>query len=283
MNPISISQQPAAGCTLLATDRQRSPVLAIITPQRQPSVFTAYGTHYPPAVPLTALGFTGERLLASTGHYLLGNGHRAFNPVLMRFNSPDALSPFGKGGLNGYMYCEGDPVNRVDPAGTTPIWLKFLLRRVGLMRAAIPPLVPVRRRAPNLRRPPRPGRLSPQPFRPAPPTSQVDTASPPHTPHRNPTSSARGSADSGRNWMGSTGTIISSAPSEARSITVDEHLHAMGLNRSFHGDTPLAAYEPPPSYERPPPYRSVRPSQPGPPPPYSERDSIRQPPPNRTQ
>ncbi len=52
-----------------------------------------------------------------TGYYLLGNGYRAFNPVLMRFNSPDSLSPFGKGGLNAYAYCAGDPVNRVDPTG----------------------------------------------------------------------------------------------------------------------------------------------------------------------
>ncbi|PPA01067.1 RHS repeat-associated core domain-containing protein, partial [Pseudomonas sp. MWU12-2312b] len=42
---------------------------------------------------------------------------RAFNPVLMRFNSPDSLSPFGKGGLISYAYCSGDPVNNIDPSG----------------------------------------------------------------------------------------------------------------------------------------------------------------------
>ncbi|KPZ22499.1 RHS repeat-associated core domain-containing protein, partial [Pseudomonas syringae group genomosp. 3] len=30
---------------------------------------------------------------------------------------PDSLSPFGKGGLNAYAYCAGDPVNRSDPSG----------------------------------------------------------------------------------------------------------------------------------------------------------------------
>ncbi|RMU75656.1 hypothetical protein ALP24_200133 [Pseudomonas syringae pv. aptata] len=35
----------------------------------------------------------------------------------MRFNSPDSMSPFGKGGMNAYAYCAGDPVNRSDPTG----------------------------------------------------------------------------------------------------------------------------------------------------------------------
>jgi RHS repeat-associated protein len=71
------------------------------------------------------LGFNGERSDLITGRYLLGNGYRAFNPVLMRLNSPDNLSPFGKGGLNPYAYCLGDPINRVDPKGHVS-WLKGL-------------------------------------------------------------------------------------------------------------------------------------------------------------
>jgi RHS repeat-associated protein len=43
------------------------------------------------------LGFNGEAHDPLTGHYLLGNGHRAYNPVLMRFNSPDTLSLFVPG------------------------------------------------------------------------------------------------------------------------------------------------------------------------------------------
>lgn len=51
------------------------------------------------------------------GGYLLGNGYRTYNPALMRFNSPDSLSPFEAGGLNPYSYCSGDPINNIDPSG----------------------------------------------------------------------------------------------------------------------------------------------------------------------
>lgn len=61
--------------------------------------------------------FNGEYSDPATGHYLLGNGYRAYNPVLMRFNSPDSWSPFGAGGINSYGYCSGDPINFVDPSG----------------------------------------------------------------------------------------------------------------------------------------------------------------------
>ncbi|MGP5570349.1 RHS repeat-associated core domain-containing protein, partial [Pseudomonas helleri] len=66
-------------------------------------------------------------------HYLLGQGYREFNPVLMRFNSPDSWSPFGDGGINAYAYCDNDPLNKVDPTGHIPnIWkgLKNIFGRV---------------------------------------------------------------------------------------------------------------------------------------------------------
>lgn len=62
-------------------------------------------------------GFNGQWPDTLTGHYLLGNGYRAYNPVLMRFNCPDSESPFGEGGFNTYAYCAGDPANRTDPTG----------------------------------------------------------------------------------------------------------------------------------------------------------------------
>ncbi|WP_167519935.1 RHS repeat-associated core domain-containing protein [Serratia proteamaculans] len=63
------------------------------------------------------LSFNGERLDPVTGTTHLGNGYRAYSPVLMRFTCPDSWSPFGGGGMNPYAYCEGDPINRADPSG----------------------------------------------------------------------------------------------------------------------------------------------------------------------
>jgi RHS repeat-associated protein len=101
---------------LLATDGANS-VLAADSKPLTYAAYSPYG-HRESAALLRGLpGFNGEQPDPLTGHYLLGNGYRSFNPVLMRFNSPDSLSPFGRGGLNAYAYCQGDPINRGDPTG----------------------------------------------------------------------------------------------------------------------------------------------------------------------
>ncbi|WP_086936707.1 MULTISPECIES: RHS repeat-associated core domain-containing protein [Pseudomonas] len=110
-------QDGAVGTTLLATDQQRSVLHALDATQPHPLAYTPYGHRPAENGLLSLLGFNGERPDPVTGHYLLGNGYRVFNPGLMRFNSPDSLSPFGKGGLNAYTYCDGDPLNRRDPTG----------------------------------------------------------------------------------------------------------------------------------------------------------------------
>lgn len=119
---------------LLATDQQRS-VLNVLDAIRPNSLaYTAYG-HRPSANGLLSLlGFNGERPDTVTGCYLLGNGYRAFNPVLMRFNSSDSWSPFGEGGLNTYAYCDGDSVNQRDPTGHAGIigMFKFIGRKLRL-------------------------------------------------------------------------------------------------------------------------------------------------------
>lgn len=104
----------SARLELLGTDLQ-STVLQALSSQGQHSLaYSPYGHRLQSS---SMSGFNGERPDPVTGHYLLGNGYRAFNPVLMRFNSPDSLSPFGRGGMNAYAYCQGDPVNRSDPDG----------------------------------------------------------------------------------------------------------------------------------------------------------------------
>lgn len=72
------------------------------------------------------LGFNGELLEPFIERYLLGSGYRAYSLVLMCFNKPDDMSPFGRGGLNAYAYCLGDPVNAVDPTGHSS-WFSWFL------------------------------------------------------------------------------------------------------------------------------------------------------------
>jgi RHS repeat-associated protein len=110
-------QSGAVEAHLLATDQQRSVLNVLDVARQHPLAYSPYGHHPAESGLLSLLGFNGERLDPVTGCYLLGNGYRAFNPVLMRFNSPDSWSPFGRGGLNAYAYCVGDPVNLYDPTG----------------------------------------------------------------------------------------------------------------------------------------------------------------------
>jgi RHS repeat-associated protein len=110
---------PSRKTILLATDQQRSVLNALDANRPHPIAYTPYGHRPLENGLLSLLGFNGERPDPVTGHYHLGNGYRQFNPVLMRFNSPDSWSPFGEGGLNAYAYCNGDPRNCEDKNGHT--------------------------------------------------------------------------------------------------------------------------------------------------------------------
>lgn len=110
-------QDDVVETTLLAIDLQRSVLCTLDATRPHPFAYTPYGHRAPATGLLSLLGFNGERPDPVTGHYLLGNGYRAFNPVLMRFNSPDRRSPFNKGGVNAYAYALGDPINHADPTG----------------------------------------------------------------------------------------------------------------------------------------------------------------------
>ncbi|SEJ13165.1 RHS repeat-associated core domain-containing protein [Pseudomonas sp. NFR16] len=75
-------------------------------------------------------GYAGQRHEPLTGWQILGD-YRPYDPVLMCFLSPDSESPFGKGGINPYVYCAGDPVNRIDPDGHS--WVAPALATVGIL------------------------------------------------------------------------------------------------------------------------------------------------------
>lgn len=136
-----LAQKNQSVSTLLATDTQNS----VLHAEDTAIAYAPYGHRHSVASLPGLPGFNGEQPDPVTGHYLLGNGYRAYNPTLMRFNSPDSLSPFGEGGLNAYAYCVGDPVNRSDPTGHFG-WLtrgisKFFISPIkgvaGLRRQAI--------------------------------------------------------------------------------------------------------------------------------------------------
>ncbi|MBC3957942.1 RHS repeat-associated core domain-containing protein [Pseudomonas triticifolii] len=112
----------SSSTALLTSDRQHSVLSASVAGDPASMAYTPYG-HRERLASLP--GFNGEFADPVTNRYLLGNGYRAYSPILMRFNSPDSVSPFGKGGLNAYGYCAGDPVNRSDPGGHD--WLDTVL------------------------------------------------------------------------------------------------------------------------------------------------------------
>ena len=100
---------------LLSIDRQNS---VLGRGRHEARAYSPYGILSTTLAP--GLAFCGQHPDPLTGSYPLGNGHRFYSPSLRRFISPDSLSPFGKGGLNAYAYCQGDPVNFVDPSGRFP-------------------------------------------------------------------------------------------------------------------------------------------------------------------
>lgn len=131
---------------LLATSPQRS-VLEVHTGRDIHSLlYAAYGSTTTENRVWPLLKFNGEHQDSLTGDYLLGNGHRVYNPILMRFNSPDYESPFSIGGPNSYAYCAGNPVSLTDPTGKAPVRLtdtvnlprqekKMINRRIARSRA----------------------------------------------------------------------------------------------------------------------------------------------------
>lgn len=102
---------------LLLTDAKNSIIAESQDEKLRTAVYTAYGERSSDEKLESLLAFNGEVRDPASGWYLLGRGYRAYNPSLMRFHSPDYMSPFGAGGVNPYMYCAGNPIAFSDPTG----------------------------------------------------------------------------------------------------------------------------------------------------------------------
>ncbi|PYG81247.1 MULTISPECIES: RHS repeat-associated core domain-containing protein [unclassified Pseudomonas] len=100
------------------------------------NVYSPYGYRSAKAASTDALGFNGQFFQAALEGYALGNGHRVYSPRLMRFISPDGLSPFNKGGINAYAYCLNDPVNGQDPSGKNPLFRQVARKFWGVVEQA---------------------------------------------------------------------------------------------------------------------------------------------------
>lgn len=120
-------EENALKTQFLATDASRSVMVDCEEKSNHSCAYTPYGYQLINAEDMTPLALNGEYPDPVTGHYLLGNGYRAYNPILMRFNSPDSASPFAEGGINMYGYCAGDPINFIDPSGHVKKLIKSLL------------------------------------------------------------------------------------------------------------------------------------------------------------
>lgn len=120
LRELMMSSPLASHTLLLAVDSRQTALAASARARLDRTAYNAYG--HQGKKPAFRIGFNGQ-LRERLGWYHLGNGHRVYNPVLMRFHSADQLSPFDKGGLNPYAYCVGDPINHNDPTGRFFEWL----------------------------------------------------------------------------------------------------------------------------------------------------------------
>ncbi|MBI6918683.1 MULTISPECIES: RHS repeat-associated core domain-containing protein [Pseudomonas] len=104
--------EPTQAISLLKVDNNNS----VLSTPASWNKYTPYG-YLKQDQNAAFLAFNGQMLDTATEAYALGNGYRLYNPALLRFHSPDDLSPFDRGGLNCYAYCEGDSINNIDPDG----------------------------------------------------------------------------------------------------------------------------------------------------------------------
>ncbi|KID81095.1 YD repeat-containing protein [Metarhizium guizhouense ARSEF 977] len=139
-NSVGSGEWTATETNLWALDSQNSVLATIDTQQFDKTHHQQYTPYCSSDIDRTSssLGFNGQWKDPVTGWYHLGNGYRVYNPVLMRFHTPDPWSPFTSGEINPYAYCLGDPINRVDPSGHFSLfgikfgWKDLIMAVVGI-------------------------------------------------------------------------------------------------------------------------------------------------------
>lgn len=109
----TVAEKTGDELTVLGSDRSRTVVQSRSGDDVQVHAYSPLGENSG----TTKTGFNGQLRDSATEGYLLGNGVRAYFPILGNFSSQDDFSPFSGGGLNPYAYCERDPMNLLDPSG----------------------------------------------------------------------------------------------------------------------------------------------------------------------
>ena len=95
------------------------------------NVYSPYGMQYnlsPTEASLltkNVIGFDGQRTDSGTQWQMLGNGHRAYNPVLKHFMTEDPI-------LEGYSFGNNNPIMNVDPSGNLPQLLGKIMQYVSI-------------------------------------------------------------------------------------------------------------------------------------------------------